>query len=127
MPSVSLMNIDGSSNVLESKLLNQIQAPSTCANFKMTWPNFVRDSASGLYYVEDRRLELYDATDSMAPAKTRMLGNRCPRVPRTFLNEDTCIPRVDCGAPVFGGEFRLTAANMRKFYELDNKVIILRS
>jgi len=122
LPQVTLMDISGDPNVIEAKLLDQLGS-SSCDDFKKTWPNFVQEQGTGLYYVEDRRLELYDNTNSSSTTKSGMLGNRCPRVPRTFLNEDTCIPRADCGPPVFSGEFTLTAENLRKFYEIDNKYV----
>lgn len=114
LPSVNLVSISSSPNVFEAKLLQSVVSPSTCADFEMTWPNFVQDNSSGLYYVEDRRVELYQNTDGASTERTRLLGGgRCPRVPRTFLNEDSCVPRADCGPPVFSGEFVLNASNLR--------------
>ncbi|KAL7501904.1 hypothetical protein ACHAXN_000111, partial [Cyclotella atomus] len=77
----------------------------------------------GLYYVEDRRFELYDNTDGATTKKKRLLEGRCPRTPRTFLNEDTCVPRPDCSPPVYSGEVTLNAENLRKFYEIDERYL----
>lgn len=113
VPSVNLVSISGDPNVFEAKLLQDIVSPSTCANFKKTWPNFVKENSSGLYYVEDRRVELLENIDGSSTEKKRLLDGRCPQVPRTFLNEDTCVPRADCGPPVFSGDFVLNAENVR--------------
>ena len=123
MPLVTMVSIEGDPNVFEAKLLESIQSPYSCSDFKMTWPNFARDRATGLYYVEDRRAELYDNTDASSTQKKRLLEGRCPQSPRTFLNEDTCVPRQDCSPPVYSGEFTLNAQNLRTFYDVDGKYV----
>ena len=122
IPSVNLVNMSDP-NIIEAKILQNVIAPSTCDDFKMTWPNFVRDNSSGLYYVEDRRVELYDNTDGAGTENKRLLDGRCPQVPKTFLNEDTCAVRSDCSPPVFSGDFELNANNLRAFYQVDNKYV----
>ena len=122
IPTVNLVNMSDP-NVIDAKILQSLVSPSTCDNFKLTWPNFVKDSTSGLYYVEDRRVELYKNTDGTTTERKRMLDGRCPQVPKTFLNEDTCHIRSDCSPPRFNGDVTLNAANLRKFYELDGKYV----
>lgn len=120
VPSVNLVSIQGDPSVFEAKLLDTIENPFTCDDFKRTWPNFVMDVTTGLYYVEDRRVELMDrSTDGSSTQKKRLLDGRCPQVPRTFLNEDTCVPRADCSPSVYSGEVTLNAETLRKFYEID--------
>lgn len=110
--------------VLDTKVLTSVVSPSTCNDFKRSWPNFVRDQSSGLFYVEDRRAELYDNTDGTTAQKTRMLDERCVHVDKTFLNEESCVVRTDCSAPLFGaGELELNADNLRKYYDLDGKYV----
>lgn len=122
IPSANLVDISDP-NVLDSKILSSLASPSTCDEFKMTWPNFVKDSVSGKFYVEDRRVELYDNTDGESAGKTRILGGRCPQVPKTFLNEETCAVRSDCSPPSFSGDFELDAGNLRAFYDIDGKYV----
>jgi len=133
MPAVSFSNDEGipvvnlqdlaDTNVLDTKILQGVVSPSTCDDFKKTWPNFVKDAATGLFYVEDRRAEFYENTDGATTEKKQMLSSRCPQVDKTFLNEDTCVVRTDCSPPVFDGGFELNAQNLRKFYELDEKYV----
>lgn len=122
IPTVNLVNMSDP-NIIDAKILQNLVSPSTCDNFKLTWPNFVKDNASGLYYVEDRRVELYKNTDGVTTEKKRLLDGKCPQVPKTFLNEGTCRIRSDCSPPRFNGDFALNAANLRKFYELDGKYV----
>jgi hypothetical protein len=121
-PTVNLVSMSDP-NVIDAKILQDVVAPSTCDNFKLTWPNFVKDNASGLYYVEDRRVELYKNTDGSTTERKRLLDGKCPQVPKTFLNENTCHIRSDCSAPRFNGAVTLDATNLRKFYELDGKYV----
>jgi hypothetical protein len=123
VPLVNLVALSGDPNVFEAKLLQSVTPSFTCSDFKVTWPNFVRDASSGLYYVEDRRVELLDNTDGSSTQKKRLLQGRCSQSPRTFLNEDTCVPRHDCSPPVYSGSVTLNAANLRKFYEVDEKYV----
>ena len=51
IPTANLVSLDDP-NVFEAKILQDIVSPSTCSDFKRTWPNFVRDGTSNLYYVE---------------------------------------------------------------------------
>lgn len=122
VPTVNLVSLSDP-NVFDAKILQDIISPSTCDNFKITWPNFVKNQASGIYYIEDRRVELYDNTDGASTVKKRLLNQRCPQVPKTFVNEETCVVRSDCTAPVFSGDFELNAANLRKFYQIDGKYV----
>lgn len=122
IPNVSLTNLSDP-NVIEDKILLSIIPPSTCNNFNKTWPNFARDSITGFYYIEDRRVQLYDNTNGTTTVKKRLLNGRCPQVERNFLNEGTCVVRTDCAAPAFSGEFQLNAVNLRKFYEIDGKYV----
>jgi len=122
IPSVNLVSL-ADPYVFEAKVLQDINSPFTCDDFKATWPNFVIDNDTGLFYLEDRRVELYDNTDGERTQKKRLLEGRCTQSPRTFLNEDTCVPRSDCSPPVFGGDFILNADNLRKFYEVDGKYV----
>jgi len=115
VPSVNLVSMSDP-NIIEAKILQDVISPSTCDDFKLTWPNFVMDDSSGLYYVEDRRVELYENTDGASLEKKRLLDGRCPQVAKTFLNEDTCIIRSDCAPPTVNGDFELNALNLRKFY-----------
>lgn len=111
-------------NVLDTKILSSLPDSSTCEeDFKLTWPNFVKDEASGLYYVEDRRVELVDNTNGATAERTRMLDTKCPQVPKTFLNADTCVVRSDCTAPLFSGEFELNENNLRAFYNIDGRYV----
>jgi len=89
---VNLSKVTGDPNVFEAKLLQDLVSPFTCSDFKKSWPNFVQDASTGLFYVEDRRVELYDNTDGSYTQKKRLLDGRCPQSPRTFLNEDTSVP-----------------------------------
>eukprot|EP00804_Cyclotella_cryptica_P011127 CCRYP_019061-RA/>CCRYP_019061-RA protein AED:0.09 eAED:0.09 QI:216/1/1/1/0.83/0.69/13/1964/1704 len=123
VPRVNVANITGDPNVFEAKLLQDVVSPFTCSDFKKSWPNFVQDASTLQYYVEDRRAELYDNTDGSYTQKKRLLDGRCPQSPRTFLNEDTCVPRADCSPPVYSGEFILNATNLRKFYTMDGKYV----
>ena len=123
VPMVNLADITGDPNVFEAKLLHDLVSPFTCSDFKKSWPNFVQDASSRVYYVEDRRVELYDNTDGSYTQKKRLLDGRCPQSPRTFLNEDTCVPRADCSPPVYSGNFVLDATNLRKFYTIDGKYV----
>ena len=119
IPSVNLVSLDDP-NVFEAKILQDIVSPSTCSDFKRTWPNFVRDNTSNLYYVEDRRVQFYHNTDGATTQKGELLDGRCPQVAKTFLNEDTCVVRSDCAPPLFGtGDFELNAANVRRFYDIE--------
>lgn len=122
-PLVRLVGIAGDPNVFEAKLLESVSSPFTCSDFKMTWPNFVRDVSTNRYYVEDRRAELYDNTNGLYTQKKRLLEGRCPQSPRTFLNEDNCVPRGDCSPPVYSGDVTLNAESLRKFYEIDGKYV----
>lgn len=56
-------------------------------------------------------------------ANKRLLDGRCPQSPRTFLNENSCVPRADCSPPVFDGGFNLNAENLREFYTIDGKYV----
>lgn len=122
IPSVSLISLSDP-NVIEDKILQSIIPPSTCNNFNRTWPNFARDNITGLYYVEDRRVQLYDNTNGATTVKKRLLDGRCPQVEKNFLNEETCVVRSDCAAPAFSGDFELNAVNLRKFYDIDGKYV----
>ena len=115
IPSVNLVSIEGDPNVFEAKLLQNFDPPFSCADLDKTWPNFVQDASTGLYYVEDRRFELFDNTNGTTAVKKRLLGGHCPRTPRTFLNEHTCTPRTDCSPPVYSGEVTLNAETLRKY------------
>jgi hypothetical protein len=123
IPSVNLVGIEGDPNVFEAKLLQSVDPPFTCSGFEKTWPNFAQDASTGLYYVEDRRVELIDNTNENGSTtqKKRLLEGRCPRSPRTFLNEHTCTPRTDCSPPVYSGEVTLNAETLRKFFEVDGR------
>jgi len=122
LPTVNLVNINDP-NVFEAKLLQDVLPPSTCADFKGSWPNFVKDASLGLHFVEDRRVELIDNSSGNSTQLRRTLNGECLETKRTFVNNDQCVVRSDCGVPVFSGEFVLTAENLRKFYEVDGKFV----
>lgn len=122
IPSVNLVNLTDP-HVIEDMILQDVVPPYACNNFNRTWPNFVRDSLSGLYYIEDRRVELIDNTNGTTTVKKRLLDGRCPQVEKNFLNEETCVVRSDCSASAFSGTFVLNAENLRKFYEIDGKYV----
>lgn len=122
IPTVNLVSLNDP-NIIQDKVLQSIVAPSTCNNFKRTWPNFVKDNATGLYFVEDRRVELLDNTNGTTTMKKRLLDGQCPQAEKTFMNEDLCVVRTDCAAPAFSGDFVLNATNIRKFYEVDGKYV----
>lgn len=122
IPSVNLVNLTDP-NVIEDMILQDVVPPYACNNFTRTWPNFVRDNLSGLYYIEDRRVELIDNTNGTTTVKKRLLDGRCPQVEKNFLNEETCVVRSDCSASAFSGTFVLNAENLRKFYDIDGKYL----
>ena len=119
-PAVNLVSLTDP-YVIGDKILQSIIPPSTCNRVNRTWPNFVKDHATGLYFVEDRRVQLYDNTNATTTVKKRLLDGRCPQAEKSFLNADTCVVRTDCAAPAFSGQFELNATNLRKFYEIGGK------
>lgn len=106
IPSANLVNML-EPGIIDSKMLQNLVSPSTCDDFAATWPNFVRDDATGMFYVEDRRLELYDNVDGSTAERKGLLEGRCPHVPRTFLNEHLCAVRSDCSVPRYSGDFEV--------------------
>ena len=121
IPSANLTSMSDP-NVIGDKILRNIITPSSCNDFNLTWPNFIRDTL-GLYYIEDRRVQLIDNTNGMTTVKKRLLNGQCPQSENSFLNADTCVVRTDCAPPSFSGNFELNATNLRKFYELDGKYV----
>ena len=121
IPSANLTSMSAS-NVIGDKILQNLISPSTCNDFNQTWPNFVRDTL-GLYYIEDRRVQLIDNTNRTTTVKKRLLNGRCPQSKNSFLNAETCAVRSDCSSPVFSGNFVLNATNLCKFYEIDGKYV----
>ena len=77
-----------------------------------------------VYYQYDSRLRLLENTlASPADVPVASLGNgeqsTCPAVPRTFVNEGSCVrrPKGTCALPTFqAATFRLDAAMLRFFY-----------
>ena len=122
IPSANLQDLSDE-NVLGAKILQDVASPSTCDDFKKTWPNFVKDSSTGIVYVEDRRAEFYENTNGATTEKNQLLSSRCPSVDKSFLNEDTCVIRSDCSPGYYSGSFELNAQNIRKFYEMDEKYV----
>lgn len=108
--------------VLDVKLLSA--SIESCAMTK-SWPNFIQDTSTGNYYVEDRRVLFLDLTSPETVSGSDLSSRTCPTAPKTFLNEDSCVIRNDCSPPVYssGESFVLNAQNVRKFYEVGGQYI----
>jgi cullin-associated NEDD8-dissociated protein 1 len=107
--------------VLDVKLLSLSieQCPLT-----LSWPNFVKDSNDGTYYVEDRRVDFIGLDDPTTVSGLGLSSKTCPTAPRTFLSEDSCVVRHDCAPPVYtSGSFVLNAENVRKYYEVGGQYV----
>ena len=83
------------------------------------------------YYQHDRRLQLVENTPT-SPADVdsdNQMGGRygtCPSVPRTLLNEDTCVRRdaSSCNEPSYSSvDVTLNHSTLRSWYDLSSKLV----
>lgn len=119
IPTANLEELDPA--VLDVKLLSASIPDCTLTK---SWPNFVQDTDSGTYYVEDRRVLFLDLTAPETVSGKDLHTKTCPTAPRTFLSEETCVVRSDCSPPVYmPGSFVLDAENVRKFYDIGGQYI----
>ena len=101
-------------------------------------PFFIRASNSldqaqdlqGSIYIHDSRGQLFDATpgsrDVVPQNALASSIQECPRIPKTFLNEESCRPmRGECSGNTYGTGKRITLNDetMRRFYELDGRYV----
>jgi len=101
-------------------------------------PFFVRATNSlgqdqalqGSIYIHDPRGQLFDATPgskNVVPQNALASSiQECPRIPKTFLNQDSCQPmRGECSGNSYGTGKRITLDDetIRRLYELDGRYI----
>ena len=134
--------VDMAPKVVDSMLLRTLKFDDNEDNngafcpFSGPAPKFLRAwdnenyTGSYSYYVHDPRAQLIDATPGSTDSYPRnALASSvatCPRIPKTFLNQDTCQPmRGDCASIAYGTGKRITLdyETMRRFYELDGRYV----
>ena len=124
-------------NIQDVVLLSALTAGCPAAFAKAGAPRkdmFVTTASTGKTYKLDNRLKLVTNTmdnpatvvgfASGGEVQTAAASGECPTVPKTFVNEATCVRKTTCAATSFtSARFTWNEAAARQFYSVSGKYV----